>query len=706
MEIVENPVVINGDIPCMPPGQQNEDDIDIGKIQDELKNIRKVIQLTKDSLDELNKTFGNDQQPNPMYLEEYETLTNKIHDLQVKEEDLLAKMPNEELENTPPPAPSTLPSSGGVAQPNVPNPLPSPKPVHGIIKAYLPNEQFSLVKIEPGKILKEGLKKTMSRRDLLPENCNVFDSTTKMPISWDIDMANLAGKHINVCEKPKRKLEGQLAITTHNIVRKTFLLLTFCDGCGKSLFQSFRCQTCGIRFHQRCSDKIQPFCYPVSDSLHYPGMFKPLTSQVNSSPLYTSEPNLRNINTPPPQDDLREKFPFTSPNIEDSGHPRHYKDKRHASDGTCSKPTPKHRYGTQRNNTLPVLSNQSKPIPQPPPPQTGQEAKHRTGENHPREDWEINGDQIQMHKRIGSGSFGTVYRGYYHGHVAIKRLNVTAPTPQQLRAFKNEVAVLRKTRHTNILLFMGWTSKPQLAIVTQWCEGSSLYKHIHEDDIKFEMLTIMEISRQTAQGMDYLHAKSIIHRDLKSNNIFLTENLTVKIGDFGLATMKTRWSGSHQFQQPSGSILWMAPEVIRMKEANPYTNQSDVYAFGIVLYELMTQSLPYSNISNKDQILYMVGKGTLRPDLSKARKDTPKRFKILMQDCCKYDREQRPLFPQILSVLESLERSLPKVHRSASEPTLNLAQSEDFMYLCASPKTPINSGIHFLFTSTSGGGLN
>lgn len=61
---------------------------------------------------------------------------------------------------------------------------------------------------------------------------------------------------------------------------------------------------------------------------------------------------------------------------------------------------------------------------------------------------------------------------------------------------------------------------------------------------------------------------------------------------------------------------------------------------------------------------------------------------------------------QILSVLESLERSLPKVHRSSSEPTLNLAHSEEFMYLCASPKTPINSGIHFLFTSTSGGGLN
>ena len=55
----------------------------------------------------------------------------------------------------------------------------------------------------------------------------------------------------------------------------------------------------------------------------------------------------------------------------------------------------------------------------------------------------------------------------------------------------------------------------------------------------------------------YLHAKNIIHRDLKSNNIFLHDDMTVKIGDFGLATVKTRWSGSHQFQQPTGSILWM-----------------------------------------------------------------------------------------------------------------------------------------------------
>lgn len=111
-------------------------------------------------------------------------------------------------------------------------------------------------------------------------------------------------------------------------------------------------------------------------------------------------------------------------------------------------------------------------------------------------------------------------------------LDVQKASPDQLQAFKNEVAVLRKTRHVNILLFMGCVRERMLAIITQWCEGSSLYKHLHVFETKFELLTHIEIARQTAQGMDYLHAKNIIHRDLKSNNIFLHDDLTVKIGEY------------------------------------------------------------------------------------------------------------------------------------------------------------------------------
>ncbi|CAB4030720.1 raf homolog serine threonine- kinase phl [Paramuricea clavata] len=241
---------------------------------------------------------------------------------------------------------------------------------------------------------------------------------------------------------------------------------------------------------------------------------------------------------------------------------------------------------------------------------------------------------------------------------------------------------------------MGCISKPSLAIVTQWCEGSTLYRHLHVNESKFEILQLLDIGRQTAQGMDYLHAKSIIHRDLKSNNIFLQEDLTVKIGDFGLATIKSRWSGQN-FENPSGSILWMAPEIIRMNDSHPYSNKSDVYAYGIVLYELTSRTLPYSNIGNKDQILYMVGRGFLRVDLTKMRSDTPKSLKRLLMDCINYHRDERPLFQQILAEMDSLIQSLPKIHRSTSEPiSLNRTRfsSEDGVFLSnGSPDTPIHS---------------
>lgn len=138
----------------------------------------------------------------------------------------------------------------------------------------------------------------------------------------------------------------------------------------------------------------------------------------------------------------------------------------------------------------------------------------------------------------------------------------------------------------------------------------------------------------------------------------------------------------------------MAPEVIRMDEQNPYSFYSDVYSFGIVLYEILTEQLPYSHINNKDQILYLVGRGLLRPDLSKFRSDCPQALKRCVEDCIKFDRCERPLFRLLLNMLENILRTLPKIHRSASEPNLTQSQlqNEDFLFMCSvsSPKTPVN----------------
>lgn len=235
-----------------------------------------------------------------------------------------------------------------------------------------------------------------------------------------------------------------------------------------------------------------------------------------------------------------------------------------------------------------------------------------------------------MNKKVGSGSFGIVHQGrdFYHGTVAIKFLNVQNPTHAQAQAFRNEVAILKSTRHDNILLFIGCILKPYLAIVTEWCPGSSLYRHLHVQEEHWDMFQLIDLAKQTAIGMEYLHASDILHRDLKSNNIFLipkesntmqtyrpfngnnksklneflmndprdTEKWTVKIGDFGLATVKSTWTQSSvKANQPTGSILWMAPEVITQKVPDPYTQKSDVYSYAVVLYELFSGHLPYQH---------------------------------------------------------------------------------------------------------------
>uniref|UniRef100_A0A8C7KN96 non-specific serine/threonine protein kinase n=1 Tax=Oncorhynchus kisutch TaxID=8019 RepID=A0A8C7KN96_ONCKI len=536
---------------------------------------------------------------------------------------------------------------------------------------------LSQVPARCGMTVRDSLKKALMMRGLIPECCAVYriQDGEKKPLGWDTDISWLTGEELHV------EVLENVPLTTHNFVRKTFFTLAFCDFCRKLLFQGFRCQTCGYKFHQRCSTEVPLMCvnYDQLDPSPSPPEFQPptsLTTDLSLTPRSLCHASVSPSKSIPIPQNFR-------PGEED------HRNQFGQRDRSSSAPN-------VHINTIEPVNIDVSPISPFVCVSDGSDTPPKTlGRRDSSDDWEIPEGQITLGQRIGSGSFGTVFKGKWHGDVAVKMLNVTAPTPQQLQAFKNEVGVLRKTRHVNILLFMGYTTKPQLAIVTQWCEGSSLYHHLHIIETKFEMIKLIDIARQTAQGMDYLHAKSIIHRDLKSNNIFLHEDLTVKIGDFGLATVKSRWSGSHQFEQLSGSILWMAPEVIRLQDKNPYSFQSDVYAFGIVLYELMSGALPYSNINNRDQIIFMVGRGYLSPDLSKVRSNCPKAMRRLMADCMKKKREERPLFPQILASIELLARSLPKIHRSASEPSLNRAgfQTEDFsLYACSSPKTPIQGG--------------
>ncbi|XP_068883991.1 RAF proto-oncogene serine/threonine-protein kinase isoform X4 [Aphelocoma coerulescens] len=552
------------------------------------------------------------------------------------------------------------------------------------IRVFLPNKQRTVVNVRNGMTLHDCLMKALKVRGLQPECCAVFrllaePKGKKVRLDWNTDAASLIGEELRV------DFLDHVPLTTHNFARKTFLKLAFCDICQKFLLNGFRCQTCGYKFHEHCSTKVPTMCVDWSNirqlfsqhrySTPHAFTFNPSNPSSEGSlsqrQRSTSTPNVHMVST---------TMPVDSRIIED------------AIRSHSESASPSALSGSPNNMSPTGWSQPKTPVPaqreRAPGSNTQEKNKIRPrGQRDSSYYWEIEASEVMLSTRIGSGSFGTVYKGKWHGDVAVKILKVVDPTPEQFQAFRNEVAVLRKTRHVNILLFMGYMTKDNLAIVTQWCEGSSLYKHLHVQETKFQMFQLIDIARQTAQGMDYLHAKNIIHRDMKSNNIFLHEGLTVKIGDFGLATVKSRWSGSQQVEQPTGSILWMAPEVIRMQDSNPFSFQSDVYSYGIVLYELMTGELPYSHINNRDQIIFMVGRGYASPDLSKLYKNCPKAMKRLVADCLKKVREERPLFPQILSSIELLQHSLPKINRSASEPSLHRAAHTEDINSCTLTST-------------------
>lgn len=153
----------------------------------------------------------------------------------------------------------------------------------------------------------------------------------------------------------------------------------------------------------------------------------------------------------------------------------------------------------------------------------------------------INYEQITGKEEIGRrGRFGVVYKGYWHGDVAVKEIETNADEDSaEMKNFKEEVFNLRKTRHNNLILFIGACLKPpKCAIVMSLCRsGMTLYDYLHLDVHPAKPASnidwLIDIATQIAQGMGYLHNKQLIHKDLRSKNVFIDGGKAI-ITDFGL----------------------------------------------------------------------------------------------------------------------------------------------------------------------------
>ncbi|XP_013405438.1 kinase suppressor of Ras 2 [Lingula anatina] len=299
-------------------------------------------------------------------------------------------------------------------------------------------------------------------------------------------------------------------------------------------------------------------------------------------------------------------------------------------------------------------------------------------------EWDIPYEDLTRGDIIGHGRFGTVYKGHWHGEVAIKMLNMdpNADNQAQLSAFKMEVAMLRKTRHDNLVLFMGACMKPpHLAIVTSILKGYTLYTHIHMRKEKFTMNRIVIISSQIVQGMSYLHHRGIVHKDLKTKNIFL-ENGKVVITDFGLfnVTRLCQGNGKGDFLViPPGWLCYLSPEIMRSLHAGernedlPFSEHSDVYAFGTVWYEMFCGEWPFKN-QPPESIIWQVGRGMKQ---SLGNVNASKDVKDVLMQCWSYNPESRPEFVRFLKILERLPKK--PLSRSPSHP-IHLSRSAESVF--------------------------
>ncbi|KAK9198576.1 hypothetical protein WN944_013762 [Citrus x changshan-huyou] len=263
----------------------------------------------------------------------------------------------------------------------------------------------------------------------------------------------------------------------------------------------------------------------------------------------------------------------------------------------------------------------------------------------------IRWEDLQLGEEIGLGSYAVVYRGIWNGSdVAVKVYFGSEYIEGTLKNYQKEIDIIKKLRHPNVLLFMGAVaSQERLGIVTEFLPRGSLFKTLHKNHQALDIKRRLRMALDVARGMNYLHHRNppIVHRDLKSSNLLVDKNWTVKVGDFGLSSLKnatylTAKSGR-------GTPQWMAPEVLRSEPSN---EKSDVFSFGVILWELVTASIPWNNL-NLMQVVGVVGFMDRRLELPEG---LDPRLESIIHDCWQSDPDQRPSFQVIIQRMSGLLR--------------------------------------------------
>uniref|UniRef100_A0A3Q2W8Q1 Ephrin type-A receptor 8 n=1 Tax=Haplochromis burtoni TaxID=8153 RepID=A0A3Q2W8Q1_HAPBU len=271
---------------------------------------------------------------------------------------------------------------------------------------------------------------------------------------------------------------------------------------------------------------------------------------------------------------------------------------------------------------------------------------------------EIEASRIKIEKIIGSGEFGEVCYGRMRlpGKrdipVALKTLKA-GYTEKQKRDFLAEASIMAQFDHPNVIRLEGVVTHTLILylLATPFLIFQFFCSFLQRHDGQFTIIQLVGLLRGIAAGMTYLSDLGYIHRDLAARNVLVNSNLVCKVSDFGLSrVLEDDPDAAYTTSGGKIPIRWTAPEAIAYRK---FSSSSDVWSYGVVMWEVMSYGeRPYWNLTNRD-VIKSVEEGYRLP----APMGCPAALHTLMLDCWQKDRNERPRFCQIVTVLDKLIRN-------------------------------------------------
>ncbi|KAL0015349.1 hypothetical protein SO802_002418 [Lithocarpus litseifolius] len=299
-------------------------------------------------------------------------------------------------------------------------------------------------------------------------------------------------------------------------------------------------------------------------------------------------------------------------------------------------------------------------------------------------------------KEIGKGGFGKVYYGKLHDGrvVAVKRLHEN--NMKRVEQFMNEVEILTKIRHQNLVALYGCTSQrsQELILVYEYVSNGTVADHLHGNQSKSGLLTWpvrLSIAIESAEALAYLHVSDVIHRDVKTNNILLDENFQVKVADFGLSRLFPT-DVTHVSTAPQGTPGYVDPEYFQCYQL---TQKSDVYSFGVVLMELIS-SLPAVDMNRHRQDINLVNMAVNKnqnhalhelvdPLLGFEKDYTVKKMTTSVAElafrCLEKERDMRPSMDEVLEILRGIQNGNEEKGSAQKAEVVDIKAADDVRLL-------------------------